>query len=213
LGAVQKTVNISTGKLATRICCSQQTASRHLKEIEELGLIRRTITLDGTEVSITDRGFEELVKIYLNLKTTIEGPPSEIVIEGSVFSGFNDGAYYMSRNGYQSQIEESLSFSPYPGTLNIKLNRKNIKAAKELEMLPSILIKGFKKGKRHFGDAKCYPATINDDTEGAVIFIERTHYDDSALQVIAPIYLRSRLDLRDGDKVTIRVSTSRFIPT
>ena len=38
-----------------------------------------------------------------------------------------------------------------------------------------------------------------------VLCIERTHYDSSVLEVIAPVKLRDLLGLKDGDSVTVKV--------
>ncbi|MFB0567642.1 MAG: MarR family transcriptional regulator, partial [Candidatus Bathyarchaeia archaeon] len=47
MGASRRTVKVSTEYLAERIGLSQQTASRHLIQLEKKGWIRRTITPEG----------------------------------------------------------------------------------------------------------------------------------------------------------------------
>jgi riboflavin kinase len=41
--------------------------------------------------------------------------------------------------------------------------------------------------------------------EGTVILLERTHYDDSVLEVIAPINIREELKLKDGDNISVLI--------
>ncbi len=133
-------------------------------------------------------------------------PVEEITLEGRLFTGMSEGSYYVSRDGYRKQFIEKLGFDPYPGTLNLKLSSAfDVKMRGELEARSAILIEGFKGEGRTFGPVKCYPATINDEVEGAVVLIERTRYDRSVLEVIAPVCLRERLKLRDGSKVRVRV--------
>lgn len=67
-----------------------------------------------------------------------------------------------------------------------------------------IKIEGFRDGLRTYGSLKCFPALI-EDVRGAVLIIERTHYDSSVIEVIAPVRLRDVLHIEDGDVVTVKV--------
>lgn len=200
-----KTIRLSTVKLAHVMKTSQQTASRHLSELEKMGFILKEASFKGVEVKITKEGIDELRRVYLGLKKVVEGVPSEIIIEGTIFSGFKEGNYYMGQKGYQLQFKRKIGFNPYPGTLNLKLSSAEIRKKKELETYPSIIINGFKRGRRTFGEVKCYLAIINDEVEGAVVIIKRTHYDDSVLEIIAPVHLRERLNLKDGSHVKVKI--------
>jgi riboflavin kinase len=207
MGAYGRGINISTTSLAEKLELSQQSASRHLIELEHLGLIERQITARGELVRITQKGVEELRRVYLGLKTILEAPtPSFLAFEGEVFSGLGEGAYYISLRGYRRQIVKKLGFDPYPGTLNLKLTSKiDFQTRKELDIRPGIILEGFENETRSYGPAKCFKALINNAVEGAVITALRTHYDESVLEVIAPVYLRTRLNLKDGDKVQLKV--------
>jgi riboflavin kinase len=137
-----------------------------------------------------------------------EHPPS-IIIVGEVFTGLGEGAYYTTREGYRKQFIEQLGFDPYPGTLNLKLTTDyDIKARSELEMYPSLIISGFKDELRIFGPVKCFRALINNKIEGAIVSAIRSHYNSSVVEVIAPVYLREKLKLKDGNKVRVEI----FIP-
>ena len=37
--------------------------------------------------------------------------------------------------------------------------------------------------------------------------IDRTHYDDSVMEIISPVHFRKELGLKDGDEVTVTVSS------
>ena len=58
---------------------------------------------------------------------------------------------------------------------------------------------------RNAGGAKCFPAVLNDIIEGAIVFTRRTLYDDSVLEFIAPMNIRERLKLKDGDRIRLKV--------
>jgi len=204
LGAGHRAVGTSTPELGRLLGTSQQTASRQLSELEVLGFVARSASFRGVEVRITEQGMEELRAVYLRLKALIDGRIGPLIVEGTVFSGFGEGAYYLSQRGYLDQFERRLGFSPCPGTLNLRLSSGEVVKRRELETYPPILIRGFRRRGRHFGDVRCYPVIISGEVEGAVILINRTHYDDSVLEVIAPVHLRTKLGLRDGSRIKLQ---------
>jgi riboflavin kinase len=209
MGAHRRTAKISTEYLAERLEASQQTASRYLIELDKNGWIKRTITPEGCLIKITDAGVKELKKLYSNLRFLMEAayPPS-ITLEGIVFTGLGEGAYYISKERYRKQFIEKLGFEPYPGTLNLKLTTDyDVKTRSELEAYPAIEIEGFRNEDRTFGPVKCYPTTIENKVKGALILALRSHYDVSVIEVIAPVFLRKHLKLKDGHKVKVEVLT------
>lgn len=207
LGASSRTVKVSTDYLADKIGASQQTASRHLINLEKMGWIKRTITPEGSLTKITNQGVAELKKLYSDLRLIFESdyPPS-ITLEGALFSGLGEGAYYVTKEGYRKQFIEKLGFDPYPGTLNIKLTTDyDIKSLSELETYPAIMLEGFKDESRTFGPVKCYPAIINNKVKGAVIYAMRSHYGSSVLEIVSSTFLRRQLNLKDGNKVKVEI--------
>ena len=209
MGAHRRTAKISTEYLAGKLGISQQTASRYLIELDNKGWIKRTITPEGCLIKITDGGVKELQKLYSNLRFLMEAayPPS-ITLEGTVFTGLGEGAYYISREQYRKQFLEKLGFDPYPGTLNLKLTTDyDVKARSELEAYPAIEVEGFRNEDRTFGHVKCYPVIIDNKVKGALILALRSHYDVSVVEVIAPVFLRKQLKLKDGHKVKVEVLT------
>ena len=192
--------------------CSQQTASRHLIELEKENMIERTLGPQGCLIKFTKIGEVELKKVFYGLRSVIEGeyPPS-IIFKGEVFSGIGEGAYYVTREGYRKQFIEKLGFDPYPGTLNLKITTEyDRKARTELEMYPAIDIEGFKDELRTFGPVKCFKAVINNRVNGAILFAIRSHYNTSIVEIIAPVSLRAQLKLKDGNKVNVEVPISKY---
>ncbi len=209
MGAHRRTAKISTEFLARKLGISQQSASRHLIELEQKGWIKRTMTPEGCLIKITDLGVAELKRLYSSLRFLIEAayPPS-VTLEGVVFTGLGEGAYYVARDTYRRQFIEKLGFDPYPGTLNLKLvTDYDVKTRSELDGYPAIEIEGFKNENRTFGSVKCYPAIIENKIKGALVAALRSHYDASVIELIAPICLRKHLSLKDGHKVKVEVLT------
>ena len=210
MGAHRRTAKISTEYLAEKLGIAQQTASRYLIDLEQKGWIKRTITPDGSLIRIDEAGIKELQKLHSNLRLWIETtyPPS-VTLEGTVFTGLGEGAYYTSKEIYRKQFIEKLGFEPYPGTLNLKLTSEyDLKTRMELEAYPAVEIQGFKNEDRTFGVVKCYPAIVDNRVKGALISALRSHYDNSVLELIAPVNLRKQLKLKDGQKLKVEIQTS-----
>lgn len=211
IGAYRRITKVSTECLAEKLEISQQTASRYLIELERKGWIKRDVTPEGSLLKIDELGTRELFKLYSNLKSVIETKdPQTVTLKGTVFTGLGQGAYYISKENYLKQITEKLGFEPYQGTLNLKLNSDyDIKTRMEIEAYPAIEVEGFKNIDRSFGLVKCYPAIIDNKVKGAVVIATRSHYDVSVIEIIAPVFLRKQLKLKDGDKVEIEIVTSK----
>lgn len=209
MGASRRTIKVSTEYLAEKMSLSQQTASRHLIQLEKMGWIKRTITPEGCLVRVTEAGGGELKRLYSGLHQIFEAAyPLSVTLEGVLFSGLGEGAYYISKDGYRKQFIEKLGFDPYPGTLNLKLTADfDMKTRAELENYPAIELQGFKNETRAFGGVKCYPAVVNNKVKGAVVCAMRTHYNSSVIEIISPTFLRGSLKLKDGNKVKVEIFT------
>ena len=204
LGASKIPIRISTTQLSEEIGGSQQSASRHLQVREREGLLERKISTGGSKVTITSAGLAELDLVLQELKWHLEGKEAEtIIFEGEVVSGLFQGAYYISKEGYQRQIIHKLGFEAFPGTLNVKIKEEEYNKRQKLERGLSIRLEGFKDEERAFGAARIYPCIINDEEEGAMIVAERSSHDYSVLEIISPQYLRRKMELADGDKIKV----------
>jgi len=208
-GARHNFVSITTSSLGKNIHRSQQAASKHLLELERDGYIERIRTGQKFSVRITPKGHAEMVKISTILKSSLESSPSYIEFMGNIISGMGEGAYYMSMKGYTKQFKSKLGYVPFPGTLNVKLkDKKFIEAKRELDAHEGIKIDGFSDGKRTYGWVKCYPAKINNSVDGILITLERTHYDDSILELISHTNIKKAAKLSNGSQISIRVPLS-----
>ena len=208
-GARHNFVSITTSSLGKSIRRSQQAASKHLLELERDGYIERIRNGQKFSVRITPKGHAEMVKISTVLKSSLDSSPSYIEFMGNIISGMGEGAYYMSMKGYTKQFKSKLGYVPFPGTLNVKLkDKKFIEAKRELDAHEGIKIDGFSDGKRTYGWVKCYPAKINNSVDGMIITLERTHYDDSILELISHTSIKKAAKLSTGSQISIRVPAS-----
>jgi riboflavin kinase, archaea type len=210
-GAQYNFIELTTSDLGKNIKKSQQAASRHLLDLENAGYIERLRKGQTFRIKITNRGYSEIKSLYSTLKSGIEVTPFTIGFEGIVVSGMGEGAYYMALEGYRKQFKEKLGFEPYPGTLNVKLvDQIFMNARRDIGKYPSVFINGFSDDTRTYGWVKCYKAEINKGAinKAAALVLERTHYDDSMLELIAPISLKESIGIQNGDKISVKVQIS-----
>ena len=207
-GAKHNFVQITTSSLGKNIKKSQQSASKHILELENGGFIDRLMTGRQLSVKITQKGYSELVKLHSVLGSSLDSFPSHLKLSDSVISGFGEGAYYMSLNGYTKQFKVKIGYIPFPGTLNIKLNQlQDTQIIQQLDELESVIINPFSDGKRTYGWVKCFHATLNNSIKCELIRLERTHHNNSIIELISKNNLRKTSKLKTGSKVTIKIHT------
>ena len=205
-GAKHNFVTITTSSLGKNINKSQQAASKYLLELENAGYVDRIISGRNTSVKITSKGYSELVKLSTELQKSLESYPSHVELKGKVISGMGEGAYYMSLKGYTKQFKSKIGYVPFPGTLNVKLDKKEYtEAVRQFEALDGNIIEGFSDGQRTYGWVKCFDAKLNHSIDCQLIRLERTHHDTSIVELISKTNLRKSSKITDGSTVTITV--------
>ncbi len=190
----EKTIN-STNRLSKNTKTSQETKSRKLIEIETKGLIKRDVSSKGIKIEITEKGFSLLKKKYNALNNIFKNN----IIKGKVKKGIGEGAFYIKK--YSKIINKALGFSAYFGTLNIEIDKKSKSTI--LKQTP-IIINSFKTKERSYGAIKCYNAAIN-NTKSAIIMPERTRHSENIVEVISPVYLRGKFNLKDNDTIGVEL--------
>ncbi|HXG14145.1 MAG TPA: DUF120 domain-containing protein [Candidatus Nitrosotenuis sp.] len=205
-GAKNNFVSITTSQLGEGIHRSQQAASKHLLELEQGGYIERIMSGRKISVKLTKKGYEQIADLCSMLQKSLDSVPSEIELNGTLISGMGEGAYYMSLKGYTKQFSSKIGYVPFPGTLNVKLNKKeDVEALRQLNTIEGIKIDGFSDGKRTYGWVKCYHCILNDKIDCELILLERTHHDNSVVELISESDIRKKANLKNGSKITIRI--------
>ncbi|TRO46772.1 CTP-dependent riboflavin kinase [Candidatus Bathyarchaeota archaeon] len=124
-----------------------------------------------------------------------------IQLEGLVFAGEGGGKKFLELPWVKRQITEKLGFTPYPGTLNLKLVGESRKRRKLLGKTPAEKICPAKD----YCSGALFKAFI-DILECGIVIPDVPDYPNDLLEVISSVNLRKTLLLKDGDKVTITVS-------
>lgn len=124
-------------------------------------------------------------------------------LRGKVVSGSGEGARFTELPWVKKQTTEKLGYIPYAGTLNIKLTEaslfKNLlKKIKWMEISP---INDFCRGR-------LIQARFIDDLECAIIIPEVENYPEDIVELIAPVNLREKFKLEDGDMVEVKITLS-----
>ena len=142
-----------------------------------------------------------LHKVYKqNYSTKTNMGDKKVVLNGTIVKGLGEGAYFMSMHHYKSEIKKKLGFEAYVGTLNLKVNEKEINLLKKL--VP-IKINGFKSKNIEFGGVSCYRAKIK-NVIGSIIVPDLTKHKD-IIEFIAPVHLKSELKFKNGDKINVEL--------
>lgn len=205
-GAKHNFVPVTTDSLGKSIKKSQQAASKHLLELENNQFIERVISGRNTSVKITEKGFSEMVKLSSILQKSLDSSPSHVELRGTLISGMGEGAYYMSLKGYTKQFKSKIGYTPFPGTLNVRLDKKiHQETIKQFENIDGIKIESFSDGKRTYGWVKCFHAKINKSIDCELILLERTHHDNSIIELISKECIRKLGKLKDGSQITITI--------
>lgn len=118
---------------------------------------------------------------------------------GKIVSGMGKGTFFMSQDFYKAQFQEKVHFTPFEGTLNLKIDSNSINSMKTIPKNKFGMIHG--EGK--FGDVKYIEATINNEVAGALVFPAKSEHDEDVLEFITDKNLRKQFQFMDGDEVTI----------
>ena len=205
-GARYNFVQLTSSSLGKSVQKSQQTASKYLMELENDGFIKRFMKGRKVFVRITNKGYAELVKLHSLLGSSLGAFPSSIELKGEIISGMGEGAYYMSLKGYTKQFKSKIGYVPFPGTLNVKLYQKEyLEAIQQVDDLDGQKINSFSDGKRTYGWVKCFTAKLNRTINCQLIRLERTHYDNSIIELISKNSICKTANLKLGSKVSIKI--------
>ena len=204
-GGDHTAVVLTSREVGERLGVSQQAADRYLLALEANGLVTRSLAQRRQRLLLTPTGMELLRTEYHGYRRIFEGP-AKISLSGKVTSGLGEGRYYLSQPGYVVQFTERLGYSPYPGTLNIRVGVEALRKASLVSGWTGVRIDGFHASGRTFGGASCFSARMNGHP-CHLIYPDRSHYKD-VIEFIARDRLRDALHLKDNDVVEVAIEES-----
>lgn len=135
-----------------------------------------------------------------------------IVLEGRVVAGFGVGAKYVSMSPYNIILTELIDEEPYPGTLNIEINKTYEELIKECtpSTIRSLIIGGVERGGFYYWFGK-----IPEIPDEWVLVIRPylSKHKPNIIEIISGHNLRKELSLEDGELISIKIFCADFIPT
>jgi riboflavin kinase len=124
-----------------------------------------------------------------------------ITLKGTIFSGIGEGKRFVALPWVKAQIEQKLGFTPYLGTLNLRLTKDSAEKRKRLDTVEGFLI----EPQTGYLPGVLFRASI-EGLECAVVLPRIPDYPEDVLEIIAPQYLRGKLGLVDGSMVAVVVT-------
>nr|EGQ40927.1 MAG: transcriptional regulator of a riboflavin/FAD biosynthetic operon [Candidatus Nanosalinarum sp. J07AB56] len=120
--------------------------------------------------------------------------------KATVRSGREEAQEYLEIDGYQDGIEDLLGFRPFPGTLNLEVDKDIYRELKEgsVQRLESFEAEG-----EQYPGGFLYPISVEGE-EAAVLEPDVTDHPPEVLEVVAEDKLRDKIKAQDGDTVVCK---------
>ncbi len=121
-------------------------------------------------------------------------------IRGKIVSGVKKGAFFTQLDWVRSQCKEKLGFDPYPGTLNLEVEKEIVQELmkeKGVRLVPP---------DPKFCEGRALRVSIGKQ-KGAIITPSeevRVH-GENVIEIMAPVRIKWDLGVEDGDIISIYV--------
>jgi len=125
------------------------------------------------------------------------------IVEGKVVSGLGEGAKYVTMPVYNILLTELLDETPYPGTLNIDIQKSYEELLEECPSLQikSVVMNGHEYGGFHYW----FGNIVGPDIHVLVLRPFLTKHPENVLEIVAEKNLRKELGLRDGSVIKVKL--------
>lgn len=127
-------------------------------------------------------------------------------MSGIIFSDLGQAASFMALDWVQAALKECLGYNPFPATLNVRP-----KAAQDAEVWQRVRDQSagvpLAPAADGFCSARLYPIAllgqiVQDKIAGAILLPEVENYPQDKIEIVAPVRLKEKFGLRDGDQLT-----------
>jgi CTP-dependent riboflavin kinase len=129
---------------------------------------------------------------------------------GRLVTGAGQGALFTQLDWVRRQFLEKLGIEPFPGTLNLLVDDpRSLRVWDRLRRTSGVRIENPGQGL-HECHARCYPASLDERIDAAIVHPEITGYPPAQIELIAAVRVRDALGLGDGAllRVEIRQDTA-----
>jgi CTP-dependent riboflavin kinase len=132
------------------------------------------------------------------------------VLSGTVITGTKKAAFFTQLDWVKDQCAVKLGFEPYPGTMNILLKESCSQLMVEIRNSVGV---NLVPPDKNFCSSQVYPVRIG-KTPGAIILPEEkvNVHDANIVEILAPVFLREVLNVKDGDLVSVTLISNKGMP-
>lgn len=122
-------------------------------------------------------------------------------ISGHVVKGAERASYFTNLPWVQAQCLKKLGFKPWPGTLNISVDSHAADFIVSMNKSGSTLLE---PPDSSFCTAEIRAVSINDAPAALIVPEKKVNiHGDQIIEILAPVHLRTSLNLQDGDLVNV----------
>jgi CTP-dependent riboflavin kinase len=127
-----------------------------------------------------------------------------MILHGVTASGVGKAAGFTQVPWVFGQLERKLAIRPHPGTFNVRLvDADELVRWEQLRRERGIELEAPASTNCA---AVCYPVIVNEQVRGAIIVPGVAGYPPDQVEVIAPVSIRARFGVSDGDPISLTVS-------
>ncbi len=132
------------------------------------------------------------------------------MIKGRIFSGLGEGAFFTNLDCVREQCQLKLKFVPFPGTLNLYVNKIDLKTLRKIKAGQGVPLVS---PNTQFCPAKCIPIRIG-TFEGAIVMPQAERHTtnihpEEVVEIISPVNLKEALALKDGDEIQVEILNNK----
>lgn len=124
-------------------------------------------------------------------------------ITGRLASGVGEGKHFTRLEWARAQFVTKLGIDPFPGTVNLVVDDPaELEKWTVLRATPGVVIR---PPDPQWCDGRCWKVRIGADIDAAIVFPGVPGYPENQIEVIAPVDVRERLKINDGDPLRLDV--------
>jgi len=124
-------------------------------------------------------------------------------LTGRIVKGVRKASFFTELDWVQDQCVAKLGFKPYPGTLNLRIE----KGLSVLDQLQKEACHELIPPTKEFCTAKIYPVIIGNESGAILIPDEDVRVHGSAIvEIISPNRIKDALNVDDGDSLIVVIN-------
>ncbi|MHA2099491.1 MAG: DUF120 domain-containing protein [Candidatus Kariarchaeaceae archaeon] len=129
-------------------------------------------------------------------------------IEGYIVSGTGRGSKFITMPVYSRIFSRLLNATPYPGTLNIKLDQEYVNLVNQYFRIGTKYDNLVTNGKTTGGIILNHFFYDNDNENSICIGVRPllTSHETNVLEIVSQHYLRQKLNLKDDSRLTLYIT-------